>query len=202
MVKPLDAFLRDTVRPFLKEKGFSKKGRDFRFVAPNGDTALIGFQSWRLGLREVEFNLDVGILPVPWVEWLEQVSGVNDQSIGGALWWKRLFSPFTYMESPFPYTDTWIVNLDDNERIDVLLGALGAAADRLRILVDRRNLISVVRDSATAVQDLRHSREHSMALLLVDDGPSRELDELLQVLEARDPDDKVASWVRAKLAAS
>ncbi len=60
MVKPLDAFLRDHVRPLLKDEGFSKKGRDFRLIARIGDVALVNFSPWRMDYCEVEFILDAG----------------------------------------------------------------------------------------------------------------------------------------------
>lgn len=192
MVKPLDVFLRDHVRPMLKEKGFSKKGRDFRIGATRGDVALVNFFSWRLGDCEVEFFLEVGVLPLPWVEWCEDAIGEVDDSIVSALWWKRVNSPFRPL-------GLWQFDLKDEERTSFFLAELSSVADHLCALVDRQKLISVVRDPATAVQELRHSREHALALLLVDDGPSPELDDILRVLESGNPADDVASWVRARL---
>jgi hypothetical protein len=192
VVKPLDAFLRDHVRAPLKEKGFSRKGRDFRLVSENGDVALINFAPWRTGDREVEFILDAGILPLTKIEWEKDTLGVVDGSVASALWWTRL-------NSPFMGTGTWQFNLDDSERISAFLTALGALVDRLHFLIDRQNLISMVRDPATPVQDLRSSREHALAWLLVDQGPSRELEEIVQSLESNDPDDVLASWVRVRL---
>lgn len=195
MAKPLDVFLRDHVRAPLKAKGFSKKGRDFRLNTTNGDTALISFFPWRLGDCEAEFFLEIGVLPLPWIEWSKDVIGEVDDSIASALWWKRVHSPFRH-------TGLWQFNLNDNERISFFLDELSSTADYLRSAADRQKLMSVVRDPATAVQDLRHSREHALALLLVDGGPSGELEEVLRALESKDPTDDVASWVRARLSGS
>ena len=209
VVKPLDVFLRDHVRAPLKDKGFSKKGRDFRLVGPAGDVAVVNFFSRRLGYGDVEFILDAGIILLPHIDWLESVlggeggSGASVGSVESALWWTRLKSPYTYVPSPVvPYTDTWVFDLDDSDRVSFFLGELNSLVDRLRVLVDRQNLISMVRDPATEVQQLRSSREHALAFLLVDEGPSRELDEILRVLESKDPSDDVASWVRARLSRS
>lgn len=93
----------------------------------------------------------------------EDGSDASVGSVASALWWTRLKSPYTYMPSPVvPYTDTWVFNLNDNERISFFLDELNSLVDRLRVLVDRQNLILVVRDPATAVQDLRSSREHAL----------------------------------------
>jgi hypothetical protein len=199
VVKPLDVFLRDYVRSPLKEKGFSKKGRDFRLTIPGGDVALINFLSWRMDFCEVEFILDAGILSPLHLEWQNEMRDLEGSSIANTLWWTRLKSPFAYRENQFLPTDTWAINFDDEERISFFLGELAALADHLRSLLDRRNLISMVRDPATAIQDLRPSRETALALLLVDAGPSPELEEILRALEAKNPTDDVASWVRSRL---
>lgn len=202
MVKPLDVFLRDHVRPLLKEKGFSKKGRDFRLVAPNGDMALVNFLAWRMDYCEVEFIVDVGILVSSHVEWQKEMLDSEESSIANALWWTRLRSPFAYRETQFLPTDTWVLNFDDEERISFFLAELASLADRLRAMIDRHHLISVVRDPATEIQQLRPSREHALALLLVDEGTSRELEEALRALESQNPADDVASWIRARLSSS
>lgn len=189
-VRPLDAFLRDHVRAPLKEKGFSRKGRDFRLTAPNGDVALINFFSWRLGDREVEFFLDVGILPLTWTEFLNDRFGEADGSIASTLWWTRLNSPFKSL-------GLWQFDLDDTERMPHFLRELASQADCLRFLIDRQNLVSEVRK--TEIQRLRSSREHALASLLVGEGPSHELEETLRVLEAKDSSDELAAWIRTRL---
>ena len=200
MVKPLDVFLRDHVRPLLKEKGFSKKGRDFRLVAASGDVAFISFRPWKLGLYDVEFLATGGMLPRLWIEWRVDTYGLADGSTVSPILEKRVLSPYPYLESVNPHTETWLLNANDTERIDAFLSRLSSLCEELSLLLDRQNLISVARDSATSVQIFRVARERVLAVLLVDEGPSPELDEALRALEARDPNDIVASWVRSRLA--
>lgn len=192
-MKPLDAFLCVHVRELLKEKGFSRKGRDFRLTAPSGDVALISFFSWRLDDCEVEFYLDAGILPLAKVEWERDVLGATSGSVASALWWTRL-------GSPFKASGLWQFDLDDNERISLFLEKLASLADCLRSLTDRQNLISVVRE--TEIQQLRASREHALAFLLVEEGASPELESILRRLESHNPDDGLAAWVRARLSSN
>ncbi|WP_133854084.1 hypothetical protein [Labedaea rhizosphaerae] len=193
VVKPVDAFLRDCVRVLLKEVGFSKRGRDFRLVATNGDLAAINFLSWRLGEREAEFYVDAGVSPLPWIEWREHVDAVQDETSASALWWTRLRSPHNHL-------GLWQFNLDESERIEELVTKLTSLAEKLRSLTDRRLLLNLVRDPATRIQELRRSRAESVALLLVDEGPSPELAEALRAMEAEeDSDRRMVAWIRAKL---
>ena len=114
-------------------------------------------------------------------------------------WSHALPSPRTvtvimYRSNQFVPADPCVLSLDDQVRIAVFVGELTSLADRLRFLADRQNLISVVRDPAIDIKrtegliarQFRHSREDALALLLVDDGPSRELEEILRVLESKD----------------
>ena len=201
VVKPLDVFVRDRVRPLLKEKGFSRSHHTFRSVAPNGDLAVIELRGWRLMQYELEFFTEVGLAPSTSIEWSEARFGRRAyRNCLEAIWWKRLRSPFVKPDSVTPTTDHWQFNPDDDDRIAVFLSELASAADHLKVLMDRQSLISVVRGPAT--KELRYSRDVSLALLLVDEGESPELEAALRALENKNPDDDVASWVRARLAAS
>lgn len=202
MVKPIDVLLRDHVRAPLKEKGYTRKGHNFRLTAPTGDIALIHFHSFPMGRHDVECYIEAAVLSVPYHDWLNHRLGRNDpMSTGGVIWSDRVQSPFVEPGSSLANSPFWELNLSYHEQIAELLRRVTAVADRLRHLLDRRNLLALARDPATRPQGLRPSREFAVGFLLVDDGPSPELEDALRELEEQHPADDLVAWLRTRQAA-
>lgn len=147
------------------------------------------FHVFTLEGRAAEFYVDAGVLPTPQAEWTGRNGG--KPSIANSFWEYRLRSPANSL-------GLWQLDLDDTAAIAQLLDALRDLTERLAHPIERKNLLAFVRDPTTKASALRLPRERALALLLSDDGPSEELRAALHVLEQRDPDDPIASWIRAR----
>ena len=204
-VVELESFLAEFVSPHLRAAGFRKSAHTFRRRQPNGDEAAMQFRAWPMA-RLCSFLFDIWITIEPW-------------------WDLRHFNP----DRPKPYparTHTYdatfqrqarMPELDDPWSSHGAFWAFDESASRdqvghqiqdlvlghvladVEVALDRGSLLEA---AANKVPILGHTprSEHLHRALLVDAGPSDELDEVLLALEPNNEQDaQFASWSAARL---
>jgi hypothetical protein len=95
-----DVFFRSYVNPFFKERGFRRKGRNYRLTAVNGDTAVVHFQASAGSFPgHYVFYVNVGVLPKPWQELTAYdyarrgLSPDKEPNVANGLYWTRVDPP-------------------------------------------------------------------------------------------------------------
>lgn len=184
----LEIVLQDHMAPMLAADGFSRSGQHFTLRAPNGDEAWILAHRFKLGGHEAEFFVDSGVRPVS-LDALDQ----DEVPVADIVWRRRLNAPGDAM-------GLWGFDLDDTAAVDAFLNALVGLRDQLVDLVDRQNLLTLLRDPTTRIQSLGGHKDRMLALALYDLGPSEELEAELRSVEQRDPSDRIPAWIRQWLA--
>jgi hypothetical protein len=197
-VKALDQVIRDRIAPNMKRAGFSRKGRLFWRESPLGDRAFLWFSPFTLGQHEAEFFVEASIQPAIYVELLTR-TGERPLTAGDALWTGRIPMPGKHT---LALRDHWSFDGDDDTAVEHLADLVGRAVPRLLHLLDRENLLAYVRDPSTRPQEIRiQPRENAVTLLLAGQGPSDELERRVVALEAADPADPLAAFIRARATA-
>jgi hypothetical protein len=206
-VNPLDEMLKNHLTPMLAASGFAKRGRTYSLAAPNGDLAIVDFQSWRLHVGAVGFFVNLAIVPTVMVEWLRRNESGPPEKINDAqgFWRDRLLVSEEYEPAgEFGREQLWeFKEIDSGDACGAILARVleRGVLSTLTWLVDRSNLLAAVRDPLTDPTLIKvRPRERALIVLLVDEGPSDELETLLRQVEQKDPDDIVATWARQRLA--
>ena len=216
-MKPVDRLVRDHARPVLTEAGFRRKGNRFWLTAPNGDVACVDFQT-QAGVTVMRpdgvhampdwaaFFVNIGVVPVPRWDWLcHQFPGLSKQvpEASHGLWTSRAVAPPEVADDVI--SDSWVVKGADQVAVCGEHLARVLRDDVVPLLVwclDRAEFLALCRDPARPLDPPPSDAE---LILLVDDGPSPDLDAALAVLGARDPHDypvaaEYAAWLRARAA--
>jgi hypothetical protein len=211
----LTSLLREHVTPLLSEFGFRREGRRYRLVAGNGDQAFVAFQRSRTdpGAAD-EFFVNLAVVPVPYWDWLRHIrpgdaltDNLQAEEADG-LWRDRLVAPPQFAAGIEPWqAERWL--LDSVENLPACGAALATAlreqaVPQLTQLLDRREFLALSRDPA---RPLGPGVGPAELILLVDEGPSPELEAEIARCEALDSADypvagDLARWARARIAAS
>ena len=210
VANPLDVMLRAFVAPVLIGAGFSRAGRTYRLAAGSGDLAVVAFQAWTYSPDVVGFYATAGLAPVPWVAWIHRDDGESTRACRPGIeaklvgpdivppreWWRGVGDPEFHPLWGFERS----VSCEGCGR--ALATVLAEhAVPTLRRLLDRRALLTEFRSpTEPSLRGPLHPPELNEILLLVDDGPSGELNELLRRLDAAHPDSEFAAWTRRRLA--
>ena len=91
-VKVLDAVIRSRVTPIIKAAGFTRRGRLFSMASSVGDHAFVWFSPFRLGHRDAEFFVDVGVVPAIYAAFVSR-DGHTAVTTNAGLWHTRLVVP-------------------------------------------------------------------------------------------------------------
>jgi hypothetical protein len=210
-VNPLDRMLRTYVAPVLRELGFSKRGRRYRFTAPRGDRAEIEVEAFSpLGGR-VRFAVSYGVAPSPLTGWLlriEDPDELPDRSYD--MWHDTLLEPGREHDVMNPPRDAmghlvpreeWYFTADDPAdeaaRGATVAGLLqDLVVPVLMRMLDRATLLATIQDPATPPGQLGASDRLAPLMLLADAGPSQELDAGLRPIEAEGDPLGFVAWAR------
>lgn len=197
-MKPIQVFLRDHAGPLLRAHGFRRSGGTFRNTATNGDVAVISIRSWRLKQAELEFFVEMGLVPRVvldyWADGAEEVRPERVQfSDTYHTWSTRMRDP---ARTPLELYDLWQFNLDDDAAIQHFLTTLDSSAKALTALTHRPALIEALRNPSPP--GVHTGSNWSLALLLADQGRSPELEEPLEELEASQEDQHLVPWLQAR----
>lgn len=181
-MRAYDQFMRSTVAPLLKERGWKRKGRYLRKVSAEGDVAILHIHPFAMGLADLEMLVDGGVATQVNLRRISLHGTPPDRLMeAAALWQERLTGP---ARPDAPYDAPWLANVDGDPRLPAFLDALVAFADHLSELLDRERLLQVVREPATSMEHLQaRPREVAVAMLLTYRGRSSELDQLMEHLK-------------------
>ena len=206
----LNVALRTIVGPFLRARGFKGSGATWRLTASNRDVAVVNVQSSQFSSADhLRCVINMSIVPVPWWDWqrerMSYASSAAPKERDG-LWRERL-----HPTGAPTGVDVWWQMTDEQSSTEAALDMVRQldheGLPTLRQLLDRRALMASIRRDDLGFlkgQANRYSFDRALAMLLADDGPGPELDELLIRLDT-DPGDgrgeatrALTDWVRAR----
>ncbi|MBL7493456.1 DUF4304 domain-containing protein [Frankia sp. AgB1.9] len=206
----LKVVLRTIVGPFLREQGFKGSGTSWLLRSASSDVAVVNVQSSKFSNADrLDCLINLAVVPAPWWEWehkdLSAAPTSTPKEYDG-LWRDRL-SP-TGAE---PGYEAWWTITDEQSSAVVAVDMVDRLQSRgvptLRRLLDRSEFIASVRRADLGpLTGLVHRRflDRALAILLADDGPSTELDEVLTRL-ALDPGEvggiaapDLIAWAKAR----
>lgn len=198
-MKPLDILIRDVVAPLMGERGYKRSGRSFRFDTDSWNGAFVGFQESRLGRHDLEFYVNMTVDFAARREWMFGYEDDHKKAneLDG-LWRTRLAVPGKlWMQE----VHLWEFNPEDMAAVDLFRTTLSAALDRLEYLTVPSNMVQALRRHELPIAEIElPSEQHAVALLLSEEGPSAELEEVLAKLEADHGRDEFVTWVRQRIA--
>lgn len=198
----LKVALRAIVGPFLRGQGFKGSGATWRLTASNGDVAVLNVQSSQFSsVDDLRCVINMSIVPVPWWDWQRErmsYAGSAAPKERDGLWRERLHPA----GAPTDF-DVWWQMVDEQSSAEAALEMVSQLEHEglptLRQLLDRVALMASIRRADLGFlkgRPNRYSFDRALAMLLADDGPSPELDELLVRLNT-DPGDGRGEATRA-----
>jgi hypothetical protein len=192
----------------LETAGFVRRGRTFRLVGGKGDQAIIGIER-TAGSRGdwVEFYVHAAVVPVPYWAWLQHVfPSVADREpeYSDGLWRHRVEAPANLRADAGPWTtDLWL--LAGSAAVPACGSSLATILRTETIplatsLLDRPTFLNLTRDPSNP---LGTSLGPADLILLVDEGPSPELDQAIAHYKSLDPTDypaaaALATWAESR----
>jgi len=142
MASSLDELVREVASAELAPRGFQRRGRRFLYaVEPERAVAVLEFQKHPLHGSDVEFFVNLYLYFREVQEsrehgWPPDLSTVPS---GAALWDRRLRDS---ARAGQPGSDHWSFDLTNERATDHFGRELGAAADELATLADRRHFVA------------------------------------------------------------
>jgi hypothetical protein len=209
-VNPLDRMLRTYVMPVLREAGFSKRGRTYRFTAANGDQAEVDIEAFALRGGRVRFAVSYGVGPSPLTGWLLRIEDPDELPDRPYTMWRDSLSvPGRNARQPaardaagdlLPH-DEFAFAADDPAE-EAACGTSVAELLQTTVvpvlmrMLDRATLLATIQDPATPPGQLGASDRLAPLMLLADEGPSHNLDEGLRPIEAEGDPLGFVAWAR------
>ena len=209
----LKSALRTTVGPFLRQQNFKGSGTSWLLRSPSNDVAIVNVQSSQFSSADdVRCVINLSVIPASWWDWqcrrlaLSPSSAPKEQH---GLWRYRL-----HPTGAEPGVDVWWNVTDEQSSTDVasdmVIRLQREGVPTLRRLLDRSEMIASVRraDLGHLKGDVnRRSFDRALAILLADEDPSAELEEVLLRLAVDHGDGAGAAtrelieWVTARASA-
>jgi hypothetical protein len=196
-VRSYEVFFRDYVNPFMRDRGFVRKGRTYRRYADLRDCAVVHFQASQGSYPgHYAFFVNIAVVPRPWHEFA--AGGLNHAAVD-----KEPDAHGSYMRrlAPPPASYSWSVTDVENfaSEWQQLEGPLSAAVAQLVALLDRGAFVSYCESGGRHVYP---SREVVVAVLLADSADADTLEELLVAIDsAYGGWPEFTSFMRARIAA-
>jgi hypothetical protein len=190
-VRPYEPFYRDYANPFLRDRGFVRKGRTYRRYADNGDCAVVHFQASEASYAgHHAFFINVAVVPRPWHEYgpvhyafhhpqSPPAAEKEPDAATGGMYWRRVDPP--------PGCYSWSVTDAENFALEwrQLEGPLSAEVGQLVALLDRDTFVSYCLNGGGYIFPYR---EVVLAVLLSDSADASKLEELLLAIDAKGSD--------------
>jgi hypothetical protein len=203
---PVDVIVREYAAPVLAAAGFRRSGRVFRLDGERGDAAVLEIAPFVLSSGS-RFSATGGVIVTPYADFIDRALGDIPR--------RRPGPSSALVELPVLPPREWWQGVGQEPREDPQWGftddadvpacgrafAAVLAEDVIPVLVrllDRTRLLAEMRERTTPDLRRKLAPRRDVLLLLVDEGPSPELDRLLRELGEGD---MVADWARARLAA-
>ena len=182
----LKSALRDVVGPALRAEGFKGSGAAWYLRTPGGDCALVNVQRSQFGsAADVRCVVNIAVAPEPWLAWNACWQGVElpkaPKDYDGL--WRARCQP-SWSDSGGSET-WWAIHDEATAQAaahDIVFQVTAQAVPVLRRLLDRREMIATVRAGDLGFITAQSSPEYfarALAVLLADQGQSRDLDALL-----------------------
>jgi len=181
--------LRDQVGPALRLHGFKGSGTTWRLANPAGDVAIVNVQSSRYSSREeVTCVINLAVVPEPWwaIKTVENSTGRSSMPKDyDGLFHDRLHP----QHEPGTGEAWWHITAAATARAvaaDMVQQLESEGVPVLTRMLDRAHLIAAIREGDLGFLKGELNRaffDHALAVMLSDDGPSAELDNLLQKIE-------------------
>jgi hypothetical protein len=190
-----DAFFREYVDPFFKERGFTRKGRTYRVTAENGDVVFAHFWSPPGSLSDdYKFHVVIGVSPEPWQDLVRQHQLARGRrpaaevGMGSALFRYRI---------PPPDGDRWHVTESAGPAAawEALLGPLSTAVRDAVSFLDRESLLAYKEGGGIHVDAVL---DQVRLVLRVDSASDAELEELLATVDRKYHDTEFINWARSR----
>ncbi|MEU6405234.1 hypothetical protein [Streptomyces sp. NPDC046985] len=208
-MNPLDMLIRQYAAPVMKAAGFTKKGRKFRLTAPNGDCALLEFDTHAVDPEK--FVFDVTFFMVPLSHWeftyrqYRQSDEMHAPDASGALARCPVMPPpdvAWWPDEGMPFRSRWAFS--EPETRDVCGQRLARvladeAIPRVVRLLDRRALLEEILTAPDGDLMRIRSRRMTEIILRIDDDPVADLTALLDGTEVNDWDKPIIIWARERL---
>ncbi len=192
----VDLFFAGYASPILARAGFERHGRTYRRFAANGDAAVVNFQtSSGASQAAYAFHINLAVVPVPWRDWILRGAARSSAPPTAAegLLQERLWPPGAWH-------DAWTIDSVDigRELGRQLAAVLPPRLHELVTLLDRREFLRRVQDD-NGLRTMQ-STVVTEIVLLIDEGVSPELEQLLEQMQAsRGSGPHFAAWARARL---
>ena len=209
-MKDLDSMLTEFVTPVLRGAGFRKAHRTYRLAAPNGSQALVNVENYPLSMSQTTFLVNVEVTVEAYRAWIHHritpsVRYRSQPSIGDGFWRDRLWPPpdVEYRVDEFRSQLWGFDGAEGAARCGRRLARMLAeeTVPFLTRLLDRPAQGARRHDPAEDEHVQLGANSFGEILLLVDDGPSGELDTAMADAEQHGDHDLV-SWARERLAST
>jgi hypothetical protein len=184
--------IRELVGPALRAEGFKGSGSTWNLSSESGDFAVVNVQRSQYNQgSEVRFVVNLAIVPKPWMENRHPEDlGVRPVKEYYGLWRDRLHPSPSSTHSTEGADRWWLVRDSqsaDAAATDVVEQLRLTAVPKLRSLLDREILVAELRKGDLGFIKGKGNwafRCSGLAILLSDDGPSQELEDVLDELGA------------------
>jgi hypothetical protein len=197
----LQKVLRDRVGPALRQWGFAGTAPTWNLKTDRGDMAIVNVQRSNFSPPgQVWFTVNLAIIPEPYWRWQQRASLSRTPKTPkeeNGLWRERLRPNSPAVTARERFEPWWAVSDVSSATAaadDVVEGLRERAIPELTRLTDRREMLALVRGPGFNFIPL--------AVLLSDEGPSNELDSLLEQMAStgdenvRDVYAQAIAWCR------
>ena len=205
----LETALLDVVGPVLGEAGFTAAGTTWRRCDEAGNWAVVNFE-FSTATDALHCTIGLAVAPAPWLAWMAEWLGAPPQAVHESIGLYR--ARLNPSGTPAGTDGGWEVQDGPDVAVaadDIVRQLTGHALPLLIGLLDRDAFLATIR-----ARDLGMIRPEQFpglfsfaeAVLLADDGPSTELDRLLEVALAEAPEGSkqgaasFAAWIRVRAA--
>lgn len=211
----LTDMLKIHVTPRMKAANLRRKGSTYRLGEPLGSQGVIQIQrSGAMHRDEMAFFVNVGVLPLPWIEYVRERLGLDaapDPDFEHCLGSARVVAPLRFRtDQTVPALQVrWsIPGMEQAERCslelaDILEQDVVPTLERLRDPLEIYRFYQLPRTEMGIFSRPLHSPSLDVlaAVMLAPSGPSAELDSAIANLERRGITE-VAKWAKSRAAAA
>ncbi|MFB7718171.1 DUF4304 domain-containing protein [Nocardia sp. NPDC056100] len=185
--------LRDRVGPVLRSAGWKGTAPTWTITNPAGNRAVVNFQGNKYSRREqARFFINLRIQPKVWVEYWKAIYPDQQLTTKSGLWFER-------MDPPGANEWNFTTAAEAEECFDHIVARLnGEALPTMQELLDNERLIALLTS--------RSATHPGVAVLLTENGPSKELTALCRALQQPAEDqlrrryrDQALDWIETKL---
>lgn len=191
--------LSEHIRPLLKAEGFQGATTTWRRQSRRGDWAIVNLQRSRQAGRDgIWFTINLAVVCRPWQEWINEYYQQRAAPPGEAsgYWRTRLNAPADLSAG---YQRWWAVHDATSARAsghDAAQQLTQAAIPDLLAHLPRSAQLAAARAGRFQGVPRIWDQRVPLAILLADDGPSTELDQLTAAFAVEGGYHQLVAWLR------